>query len=552
MKGRVDVGKVAWIVRLIILILLVQGAYVFSQDCAAFDDEPSYKDTNVIFISIDTLRYDHLGCYGYQRDTSPNIDQLAKRSVVFDNFIVQAYLTPISQMSIFTAQYPRMNGTIGFRSDPGYVPPRRLPEILKYYDYFNAAFLSSPEFFLQKIIHPSGDISKAKSLFSHYFDVYEPTDKVRQIPEKAFAWVEQNKDRKFFLWIAIGTVHWPYAQNVPEPLRNIFDPKEYSPFYLNYDNDPKDFKDGLSHSILRRIYKNDYYLNFTPVYHLTEKDKAFIIGRYDAGIFYTDLFIGKLLLVLEKNKLMDKTLIILYSIHGEDLGEHGYFAHYDIYDTEVKNALIIKFPGNLFKGRRIATQVQGIDIVPTSLDYLGIPSQHSFQGQSFMPLIRNPKKARQTDNVAYVTRIPYWEAFSDRERIKSDAAEHSFQNQGVKKIDIGSDLVNPSCSFYPKSSYPPYDIGLRTNRWKLILRKNKLLLEKVSWWGYISNKKISQEEVELYDLEADPFEQNNVAYLYPAIVDRLKENLLQWDNTIEKQRPKKISTSSDYLIIPYP
>jgi arylsulfatase A-like enzyme len=444
-----------------------------------------------------------------------------------------------------------MNGMVDFVIDKNEVTSRKLPEILKLYDYFTAAFLSSQEFYLARKLRTSGTPLETKNIFSEYFDVFEPTEKPRQIPVKALQWIEQNKNRKFFLWVPIGTVHWPYAWRVHKPFRTMFDPKEYSPFYLNYETYPKLSKDGLPLSILSRIYKENYYVNFVPVYHLTDEDKAFIIARYDAGIYYTDLFIGRLLSVLEKNNLMDKTIIIIHSVHGEDLGEHGYFQHYDIYDTEVKNALIIKFPDNRFGGKRIVTQVQSIDIVPTLLDCLGIPLHHEFQGQSLMPLMREIK-SREADRIAYITRIPLWEFMLGRwlmefqNESKSDAFSETEQKKGYYE------LLKQHCGVYPEYHYPPYDIGLRTNKWKLILRKNRSLLEEVSWWGFISNQKIEQEEIELYDLEADPFEQNNVARLHPSVVADLKENVLRWDSDVERRRTKKIPADSERSIIPYP
>jgi hypothetical protein len=128
--------------------------------------------------------------------------------------------------------------------------------------------------------------------------------------------------------------------------------------------------------------------------------------------------------------------------------------------------------------------------------------------------------------------------------------EYSFTEIEKRKDYRG--LLKRYFGVYADRRYPPYDIAIRTNKWKLILRKNKSLLEEISWWGFISNKKISQEEIELYDLEVDPFEQRNVARLYPAVVATLKGNLLRWDSDVERRRTKKIPTVSEYSIIPYP
>ncbi len=227
-------------------------------------------------------------------------------------------------MSIFTSQYPRMNGMVDFETGKDEVTCRRLPEILKYYDYCNAAFLSSPEFYWNFKLGESGTLLPARNVFSEYFDFFVPAEKRREIPaDKTIEWLKDNKNKKFFLWIPIGSVHWPYAWTVPEWLRAVFDPKDYFPFFLNYEGYAKVNKDYLSISVLSRIYRGDYYLNFSPVHKLTNQDKEFIIARYDAGIFHMDAFIGRLLSQLREYHLMDKTMIIIHSIHGEDLESMG-------------------------------------------------------------------------------------------------------------------------------------------------------------------------------------------------------------------------------------
>ena len=103
MKPTPDLRSLFSPLALLCLCFLPQVS--LSQTDAAATLPPRHSRTNIIFISIDTLRQDHLGCYGYQRNTSPNIDRLADRSVLFENFIAQAVLTPVSQMSIFSSQY---------------------------------------------------------------------------------------------------------------------------------------------------------------------------------------------------------------------------------------------------------------------------------------------------------------------------------------------------------------------------------------------------------------------------------------------------------------
>src|SRR6185369_12606744 len=290
-----------------------------------------HEYTNVIMISLDILRPDHLGAYGYQRNTSPNIDRLAKQSVLFENAIAHSYLTPVAHMSVFTGQYPRQHGMVSFEVTKDQVAKRTLPEILKIYGYETAAVISSPEFFMRYDTE-SGKIVNPKDVFSRSFDYYgrtmpDATGSVRVNPTGALEWLKSNKDKKFFLWIESGMLHPPFSQTVPEPFRSQYDPPDYTPFY---DRFPirlgREIVDrGVPTEAMFHIYKGDYYLDFAPIHHLTEKDVSFINGRYDAGVNYTDTFIGDLMNLLDALDLSGKTLVVFHSIHGESLGEHGYF-----------------------------------------------------------------------------------------------------------------------------------------------------------------------------------------------------------------------------------
>ena len=104
---------------------------------------------------------------------------------------------------------------------------------------------------------------------------------------------------------------------------------------------------------------------------------------------------------------------------------------------------------------------------------------------------------------------------------------------------------------FPPGSYPPGDIAIRTKQWKLILRKNPRLLEKVSWYGFITGRPLQYDDVELYDILADPLEQHNVAAQNPKVANDLKAKLLQWDASVEKKKAS-YGTGEKRFIIPYP
>jgi arylsulfatase A-like enzyme len=515
-----------------------------------------HEYTNVIMVSVDILRPDHLGAYGYQRNTSPQIDKLAGQSVLFENSIAHSYLTPVAHMSVITGQYPRQHGMVSFEVTRDQVAKRTLPEILKYYGYETAAVASSPEFFMRYDTE-SGKIVNPKDIFSRSFDFYgrtmpDETGSTRVNPVAALDWLKANKDKKFFLWIETGMLHPPYSQTVPPPYKTRFDPPGYTPFYdrfpirLGRENVDR----GVPTEALFHVYKGDYYLDFEPIYRLEQKDVDFIRGRYDAGIYYTDMFIGELLAQLEALKLSGKTLVVFHSIHGESLGEHGYYFHHDVFDTEVKAALMFRFPGNDKAGMRIARQTQGIDIMPTILDYLQIPVNHEVQGASMMPLINGDAASYKGSEYAFIDRLPWWEYVLGGWHL-----EHQTEREAqYTPLEIGK-MKDYRALLQEKiggGQYPPQCIAIRTNQWKLILRERNTLLEQISWWNFISGRKFPVESVELFDLARDPMEQKNVAKEHPEVVEKLKAKLLEWDELNRKNRMQVKPTAGKPLIIPYP
>jgi arylsulfatase A-like enzyme len=513
-----------------------------------------HEDTNVILVSLQCLRPDHLGVYGYKRNTSPNIDRLSKSSILFDNTIAQANLTPVSMMSVLTSQYPRVNGMVAFDVARDSVKSRTLPEILKYYGYSTAAVSGSPEFFMRYDTE-SGTEIKLGDVFSRSFDYFGRTRKglgtsLRVAPTESLDWIQKNKDKKFFMWIASGIVHVPYAAGVPNADKKIFDPPGYKPFWNSFPSvsGEEGAADDPTYDILMRIYRDDYFLGFKPVHHLTAADKEYITARYDAAIRYTDIFIGQLVDLLEKTGLSKNTVLIIHSIHGEDFGEREtYVHHYDLSEPVVKSALMVRLPGGDKGGKRVSEQVQGIDIVPTVLDYLGIPANHDFQGNSLLPLIKGEAGAVGSE-YAYIDRIPWWEHTLSRWYLEFKNSQVNYPPSEKTAITEYGSMLRKA---FPPDSYPPNDIAIRTNRWKLVLRKNARLLEKVSWYGFITDRPLKFADVELFDLPADPLEKNNVASENPAIVKTLKAKLLEWDASVEKQKAS-YGTGEKRFIIPYP
>jgi arylsulfatase A-like enzyme len=538
-----------------ILMLIATSCFAVEKSYAA-DDLPvikRYNDTNVILVSLQCLRPDHLGVYGYKRDTSPNIDNLAKSSILFDNTIAQANLTPVAMMSVLTSQYPRVNGMIAFDAAKDAVTSRTLPEILKYYGYTTAAVSGSPEFFMRYDTETGTEI-KLGDVFSRSFDYFGRTRKglgssLRVAPTESLDWIQKNKDKKFFMWIASGVIHVPYAAGIPREERVIYDPPGYTPFWEKFHSIKAEegASDDTTYDVLMRIYKDEYYLGFKPIYKLTQTDYSYIVSRYDAAIRYTDNFIGQLVNTIEKAGLSKNTILIVHSIHGEDLGERGTYVHYDLSEPAVKSALLVRLPSGEQGGKKISDQVQGIDIMPTVLDYLGIPRDYSQQGSSLLPLIKGEPGAVGTE-YAFIDRIPWWEHTLSRWYLEFKNSQTNYPESEKTPVKEYGALLR---SAFPPGSYPPGDIAIRTKQWKLFVRKAPRLLEQVSWYGYITGVPLKYGDVELYDIISDPNERTNVAEKFPEVVATLKAKLMEWDSSVERKKAV-YGVGEKRFIIPYP
>ena len=291
------------------------------------------RPLNVVVVTVDTLRPDHLGCYGYPDIETPALDGLAKRGVLFENAVVQTPLTPPSHASIFTGQNPNMHKV---RNTGGFVLPSSshpLARILQEQGWDTAAFIGSAV--LKKLFG-----------FNNGFAVYDdemprpgnrnefredPERKASVVVDRAIAWLDKRPEGKpFFLWVHLYDPHIPYQP-----------PAEFA-----------------------RKYK----------------------GRpYDGEIAYTDQQIGRLFDAVGKKSPADKTVIAVLSDHGESLGEHGEHTHgVFLYDSTLRIPFLIAGPG-IPAGVRVKQQARSIDFLPTLLQVLGGRAAGSVQGVSLVP-----------------------------------------------------------------------------------------------------------------------------------------------------------------------
>jgi len=295
---------------------------------------------NLLLITIDTLRADHLGCYGYQGIKTPHIDALASDGVIFTQAITPVPITLPAHTSIMTGQYPIQHGV---RNNGNFVLGEEaltLAEIMKDNSYQTGAcigaFVLKSVFGLDQGFHFYEDTLPASG---NQLDLLYNERKAEAITPVALKWLEKNKEKKFFLWIHYFDPHATYSPPTP--------------FVDEYQNHP-----------------------------------------YDGEIAYTDKCIGDLCQGMKKMGLTNNTIIILTSDHGEGLGEHGEATHaIFIYEATLRVPLIIKGPkGLLPKGKSIPAMVSNMDIFPTVLELFGLEKIPDLPSKSLVPLIFEKKK----------------------------------------------------------------------------------------------------------------------------------------------------------------
>ncbi len=331
---------------------------ILALGCSAAGPEPELRleAPNLILISIDTLRADHLGCYGYDRPTTPTLDRLCEDAVVFSEAIAHAPSTLHSHASIFTSLIPHHHGA-------GWGGKTRLAEeALTLAEVVQEAGMATAAF------TGGGQMDRIFGL-DQGFDSYEqPRAKhFYGIVKRAFQWLEERPDRPFFLFLHSYETHHPY-----EPQPRFLELLE-----TNYDGD---LPDEISVALLREINRKERTLQ--------DGDLEHIVNTYDAEIRSMDEGLKHLITFLRENSLYDNTMIVFTSDHGEEFGEHGRIGwhSHSLYDELLKVPLIVKFPKQKHGGTRVPDQVGGIDIAPTVLAALGLATPEIFEGQDLSPL----------------------------------------------------------------------------------------------------------------------------------------------------------------------
>ncbi len=321
---------------------------------------------NVVLIALDTQRADHLGCYGYTRPTSPSIDAIARRGVLFERCYAPNIPTHPSFTTMLTGKEAITHNIVNIG---GGVPiadgVRLLPEILKEHGYVTAAVDSMGRHFKRGF----------DEYVNYRWDRSDPTvlRKAETVTETALPLIERlrGQPQPFFLFLHYWDPHTPYLP-----------PPRYQRRFYPRDRDPYDTSNHSMDEAWRWEPFKWYFHSWMP--GVTDADYA--INLYDGAIAYMDHQLRRIFAALAP--VQDDTLLILTADHGEILNEQlGYFDHHGLYEGNIHVPLILSWPGKLPRGRRVPGFVQNLDLAPTLLDLIGVADRDGMEGISLVPAI---------------------------------------------------------------------------------------------------------------------------------------------------------------------
>jgi choline-sulfatase len=367
---------------LILALLIAMGAvYLARRGPGA----PQY----VILIFMDAVRPDHLGCYGYDRNTSPRIDTMAAEGALFDDAVAEAPWTLPSVATVLSSTFPSQHGAK--RREGKNVPMKSgeetFVEILGANGYRTCALSTA------KIYTPSLGLKRG---FEESYVIGGDNDVLEKVAAMelsgaAITWLRMHKQEKCFLLIHHYDTHYPYKASAA--CANRFDPDYNGEYRLRFGD-----------STLR-ILKKARAGRLAEI-GLTDADIRHIKALYDCEILRTDASIGMLADSLDAWGCLDKSMIIVTADHGEEFLEHGSIEHgQTVYDESLKVPLVIFAPSLVERGIRIEEQVGLIDIGPTILEAAGIRIPGTFEGRSLMPFLSS--RFEKTGQALRPSGLPY-------------------------------------------------------------------------------------------------------------------------------------------------
>jgi arylsulfatase A-like enzyme len=356
------------------------------------------RPPNIVLLGIDSLRRDHMSCYGYDRLTTPHIDQFAKESTLFEQTFsahiptTSAYASMLTGRDVFGTQVVALRHQGPLRED---VPT--LAEILKEGNYNTTCvgFSGNPSSrgFDTYLTFPG---------WGHWEEGRSP--KAQNLNDVAIPELERLSKKRdpFFLFLRHMDPHAPYLP--PHPYERAF--------YHGNETDPdnKSMEPVMNFAPFR-----DFFASWMPP-GITDKD--YVIAQYDGAVAYMDAAIRSIFTALEAQGLAENTIVVLNGDHGETLYEHEcWFDHHGMYDPTLVVPLIIRYPGKLPAGKRVSGYNQHKDLVPTLLELAELRHDDlEMDGRSLMPMVRGEVASHESE--FYITectwmrkhgwRTPHW------------------------------------------------------------------------------------------------------------------------------------------------
>jgi arylsulfatase A-like enzyme len=421
---------------------------------------------NVVLIVLDTTRADILSVYGYPKPTSPSLSLVASEGILFHQAMTTDFWTLPAHASLLTGEYPAVHQATT-ETNALSEEATTLAEYLQAAGYKTRAYVSNPW------------IGSERG-FGQGFDTYIETWKSLPTIHNAYAmdsagiegaqvWINEQNERgeDFFLFLNLNSAHMPYS---PDALTLV----EVSPTPRPTDRTRK----------LRAIKGMWAYLG--GEYSLTAEDFEILQDLYAAEVAMVDKLVGRMVEFLRELDILDNTLLIITSDHGENLGEHGMVDHLlSMYETTIRVPLIMRLPSSFSAGSESEELVSLIDIVPTVLDICGLASQYP--------------------------------DIATRSLLSPNRSPHEFVIAENERPLNGINLM--------RDNFPDFDTTSIDHRMKML----RTLRHKLIWYD--------DGHSEVYDLQVDPSELDNLSLRDPELRDRLLAQLKAWESDQKAYSP---------------
>jgi arylsulfatase A-like enzyme len=356
----------------------------------------SQSPPNIVIVAIDTLRPDHLGCYGYPRPTSPEIDAVARESIVFDSAFAAGIPTTPSFTTLYTGLHPYRHGIVS------HVGQRRLserirmlPQLARERGYVTVGIDNL-------VAQGDGRGSWFARGYDHYSGyLYRPgRDQDARLADRAIEFIQQyTESDPLFLLVHLWSPHTPYGPLPP------YDTLHYEPGTGAYDM-----------AEVRRIHP-EYYDAFVGDMKLEHPDDyAYVVAQYDGEISQVDAQVGRIVRALRERGAWEDTAFVVISDHGEAFGEGNFhFDHHGLYDAVTRVALLLRLPGR--GPGRVGALVSTEDFLPTLAELGGMPlPPYPLTGASLLPLLEGSAEevrpyvvsSESTRQASLALRTPGW------------------------------------------------------------------------------------------------------------------------------------------------